>query len=191
MTNRKLKPGKVGKNLFLLGLAKTNTEMLSKFMIALVKSEGVSRPRLRELLDIYQSEYVPRFEKLSEDSMHNVIVKRHLSQIGVDFRELGVLTFPGYDESMCTVFRENAGIFCIMLNDQAGFGAKRLRRTIRAAAKITRDVTDEVYEILGYEIDPLSLPDVTDYAEKKERFTRGELRNIRRGLDAFREITGK
>lgn len=128
MTNRKLKPGKVGKNLYLLGLAKTNTAMLSKLMIALVREEKISRPRLRELLDIYQSEYVPRFEKLSEDDLQNATVKRHLSRIGMDFDELNVFRFPGYDREMCTVFRENAGIFCIMLNDQQGSGVCSPRR---------------------------------------------------------------
>lgn len=190
MTNKKLRPGNIHKNLFLLSLARANFETLGRLVVALVRSEGVSRPRMRELLKIYETEYVPEFERLSTDDMQNITVKRRLALIGMDFAELNVFSHAGFSPDMQTVLRENAGIFLIMLNGEAGFGCKRLRRLIAWAAGYCGDPVADAGELLDCGFDAQWLPDVDSYKHKEHRFTRAELEHIRRGGTAVAMMQG-
>lgn len=186
MTNRKLKPGKIAKNLFLLDLGRANMETLSRLIITLIRREGVSCAKMRELLAIYENEYIPRFEQLSADDAQNVTVKRELSRLGLDFAELEVFIFPQFSESMQTVLRENAGIFLSMLGDN-GFGRKRLRRLIAGAAEYEGSATEEAGKLLGFEFGDI-LPDVTLYQRRDRALSRSQINEFRCGMDAFRKI---
>ena len=186
MTNRKLKPGKIAKNLFLLDLGRANMENLSRLIVSLIRREGVSCARMRELLSIHENEYIPRFEQLAADDAQNITVKRQLSRLGLDFAELEVFVSPQFSDAIQTVLRENAGIFLIMLGDH-GFGRKRLRRLIAEAMEYEGSATEEAGKLIGFEFGDI-LPDATTYRHRKPSFTRSEIDEYRRGMEAVRII---
>lgn len=190
MRNRKFKGKYLTVNIQLGEISKANYITIAKCMLCLHTQE-ISKRKLSEMYEEYTRDWVPKYNELSKDDVMHEFVRRDLTAIGIELKELAQYTDYGnvVDPKQRGALVDNFGIFCLYLNYKIHYGKKRLHGIFDMMKRYTGDPAADINKLLGVRCDEV-LPDVQERMGKPVKFDRAELRRMARdmeGLRAFQE----